>query len=50
MVKNLMAAPITIAKGVKVTQVTAMNVAAPVEVTPNTLEKLDEIQVSSGLR
>ena len=43
-VKNLMATPITIAKGVKVTQVIAANAVPRVEVTPNTLEKLDKIQ------
>ena len=43
-VKNLMAIPITIAKGIKVTQVVAANVVPPVEVAPRTLEKLDEIQ------
>ena len=43
-VKNLMATSITIAKGVKVTQVVAVNMVPPVKVTPNTLEKLDEIQ------
>ena len=43
-VKNLTTAPITIANGVKVTQVVAANVVPPVEVTPDTLEKLDEIQ------
>ena len=42
--KNLMATPITIAKGVKVTQVIAANVVPPVEVTPNALEKLDGMQ------
>ena len=43
-VKNLMVTPITIVKGVKVTQVVAANVVPPVEVTQDTLEKLDEIQ------
>ena len=43
-VKNLMATSVTIAKCVKVTQVVAANVVPPVKVTPNTLEKLDEIQ------
>ena len=43
-VKNLMAAPITITKGIKVTQVVAANVVPPVEVTPRTLGKLDKIQ------
>ena len=39
-----MAAPITITKGIKVFQVVAVNVVPPVEVTPTTVEKLDEIQ------
>ena len=43
-VKNLMATPITIAKGVKVAQVVAANVVPPVTVAPDTLEKLDEVQ------
>ena len=43
-VKNLMAAPITIAKGVKVTQVIAAKMVPPVKVSPGTLEELDEIQ------
>ena len=43
-VKNLMATPITIAKSIKVTQVVAANVVPPMGVTPDTLEKLDEIQ------
>ena len=43
-VKNLIAILITIAKGVKVTQVVAVNVLPPVKVTPGTLEKLGEIQ------
>ena len=43
-VKNLMAALITIAKGIKVTQVVVANVIPPVEVTPGMLEKLDQIQ------
>ena len=43
-VKNLTATPITIAKVVRVSQVVAVNAVPPVEVTPNTLEKLDEIQ------
>ena len=42
--KNLTAAFITIAKGVKVTQVVAANAVPPVKLAPNTLEKLDEIQ------
>ena len=44
MVKNLTATLITIAKGIKVTQVVSANVVPPVEVVPGTLEKLDEIQ------
>ena len=43
MVKNLTAALITIAKGIKVTQVVAVNVVPQVEVVPGTLEKLDEM-------
>ena len=39
-----MTSPITIAKGVKITQVVAANVVPPVKVTPNTLETLDEMQ------
>ena len=43
-VKNLTAASMTIAKGIKVAQVVAANVVHPVKLTPNTLEKLNEIQ------
>ena len=43
-VKNLMPVTITNAKGIKVCQAVAANVVPPVEVTPGTLEKLDEIQ------
>ena len=43
-VKNLTAILITIANGIKVTQVVATNVVSPVKLTPATLEKLDEIQ------
>ena len=43
-VKILMAILITIAKGVKVTQVVAVNAVPKVEVAPRTLEKLDELQ------
>ena len=39
-----MSIPITIAKGIKVSQVVAANVMSQVEVAPGTLEKLDEIQ------
>ena len=39
-----MAILITIAKGVKVTQVVAANAVPQVEVAPRTLEKLDEMQ------
>ena len=42
--KNLMAAPVTITKGIKFTQVVAVNAVSPVEVAPWTLEKLVEIQ------
>ena len=44
MVKNLTATLITIAKGIKVTQVVAVNVAPQAEVAQWTLEKLNEIQ------
>ena len=43
-VKNLTAISVTIAKGLKVTQVVAMNAVPPVKVIPKTLEKLNEIQ------
>ena len=43
-VKNLMAILITIIKGTKVTQVVAVNAVPPVELTPRTLEELDEMQ------
>ena len=43
-VKNLMAVPITITKGIKVAQVVAANVVTPVELAPRTLEELDEVQ------
>ena len=43
-VKNLTATSITIAKGIKVIQVVAVNVVSPVKLTPKTLQKLDEIQ------
>ena len=39
-----MAVLITIAKGVKVTQVVTANAFPQVEVAPTTLEKLDEVQ------
>ena len=39
-----MTIPITIIKGIKVTQVVAVNAVPQVEVAPRTLEKLDEIQ------
>ena len=42
--KTLMAAPITIAKGINITQVVTVNVVPPEKLTPDTLEKLDEIQ------
>ena len=44
MVKILMAILITIAKGIKVTQIVVVNVVPQVEVLPGTLEKLDEMQ------
>ena len=43
-VKNMTAAPITIAKGIKFTKVVAATVAPPMKLTPDTLEKLDDIQ------
>ena len=43
-VKSLTASSITIAKGIKVTQMIAVNVVPPLKVTADTLEKLDEIQ------
>ena len=39
-----MAIPITIVKGIKVTQVVAVNAVPPVEMAPRTLEKLDKMQ------
>ena len=42
--KKLTATSITIAKSIKVTSVVAVNAVPPVKLTPNTLEKLDEIQ------
>ena len=45
-VKNLTAIPITITKGIKVTQKVAANVVSPVESAPGTLEELDEVQGS----
>ena len=42
--KNVTASLNTITKAIKVTQVVDANVVPPVEVTPDTLEKLDEIQ------
>ena len=39
-----MAVPITIAKGIKVAQVEAVNAVLPMKVAPRTLEELDEIQ------
>ena len=41
-VKILMAILITIAKDIKVTQVVAVNVVPPVEVTPRTQENFDD--------
>ena len=43
-VKNLMAVPITIAKGMKVVWVGAKNVVPPVELASRTFEALDETQ------
>ena len=42
--KNQTATPITIGKGVQVTQVVAVNRVPPIEIMPGTLEKLDEMQ------
>ena len=41
---------ITIAKGIKVTQLVAMNVVPPVRLTLRTLERLDKIQGSQHMR
>ena len=41
---------ITIAKGIKVTQVVAANVVPPVRLTRRTLERLDKIQGSQHTR
>ena len=49
MVKNLTATLVTIAKGVKVTQVVAVNVVPQVEVASGTLGKLEKFRVSSRL-
>ena len=43
-VKNMMAIPITIAKGIKVIQVVAANAVPPVELAARTLEELDKVQ------
>ena len=43
-IKNQMAAPITISKGIKTAWVVAVNRVPPVEVVPGMLEKLDKIQ------
>ena len=43
-VKNLTAILVTIAKGIKVTQVLAVNVIPQAEVAPGTLEELDKVQ------
>ena len=43
-VKNLMAVPITIAKGIKATQVVVTSAVPSVEVAPRTLEGLNEVQ------
>ena len=44
MVKNLIAAPITIIKGIKVAQVVAANMVPQEEDVPETFKKLDEMQ------
>ena len=49
-VKNLMAILITIAKGIKVTQVVAKNIVPPVKLTPRTLERLGKIQGRQQMR
>ena len=49
-VKNLMAIPITIAKGIKVTQVVAVNVVSPLRLAPRTMERLEKIQRSQQTR
>ena len=49
-VKTWMAIPITIAKGIKVTQVVAANAVSQVEVVPRTLEKLDDVQGSQQIK
>ena len=43
-IKNQTAVPIIISKGIKVTWVVAANRVPPMEVMPETLEKLDEMQ------
>ena len=43
-VKNLMATLLTIAKGIKVTQVIAVNTVPQVEMAPRILKKLDKVQ------
>ena len=43
-IKNQTAAPITISKGIKITWVVAASRVPPVEVMPETLEKLDKMQ------
>ena len=49
-IKNQTAAPIIIGKGIKVTQMVAVNRVPPVEVMPGTLEKIDKIQGVQKLR
>ena len=43
-IKNQTAKLIIISKGIKVTQVVAVNRVPPIEVMPGMLEKLDEMQ------
>ena len=50
MVKNLTGILITVTKGIKVTQVVAVNVVPPMKLTPGTLERLDKIQGSQQTR
>ena len=44
MVKNLTTAQVTITRGVKIAWVVAANAIPQVEASPETLEKLDELQ------
>ena len=44
MIKNQTAVQITIGKDIKITRVVAVNRVHPIEVMPETLEKLDKMQ------